>query len=582
MSLPEREAAVLWPTYVRPQVEFVRGQGVRLWDARGREYLDFLGGIAVVAAGHAHPKVVEAVSAQLGTLGHTSNLYFTGPQVELAERLVGHVGGDAKVFLSNSGAEANEAAIKVARRWGRANRGEQATGIVATLGGFHGRTLATLAATGKTCDAPRFQPLPPGFSHVPFGNVEALAAAIGPDTAAVLVEPIQGEAGIRVPPPGYLRAVREVTSRAGVLLMVDEIQSGMGRTGRFFAHQHDEIRPDVVTMAKALGSGYPIGATIARTEVAESMQRGDHGTTFGGNPVACTAALATLDVIEPLLGGHVDKVSTRLADGLGELRGRLTGRSTWAPPSATTRRRAPGRGRGAGLWFALDFGPRPRRRRQAALARSAGPGRQPGHRHRPAPGPAAGGHRGRDRRGAGPAGGGPGGGRPVPLKAARQQALAALLRTRQVSSQALVLEHLRAQGFDATQATISRDLDDLGAVKVRGPDGRLVYALPEPGNGHGADHDEIRRMLGGSLLAIIPSGNLVVLRTPPGHAAALASTLDRAGITGVAGTVAGDDTVLVVCTERTPGRAMARQLAALAVTPMEPRAIAEPYRGATA
>ena len=370
-SLPEREAAVLWPTYVRPQVEFVRGQGVRLWDARGREYLDFLGGIAVVAAGHAHPKVVEAVSAQLGTLGHTSNLYFTGPQVELAERLVGHVGGDAKVFLSNSGAEANEAAIKVARRWGRANRGEQATGIVATLGGFHGRTLATLAATGKPAMHTPFQPMPPGFSHVPFGDVDALAAAIGPDTAAVLVEPIQGEAGIRVPPPGYLRAVREVTSRAGVLLMVDEIQSGMGRTGRFFAHQHDEIRPDVVTMAKALGSGYPIGATIARTEVAESMQRGDHGTTFGGNPVACTAALATLDVIEPLLGGHVDKVSTRLADGLGELRGRLTGRSTWAPPTADDPEDGlPGAEvRGAGLWFALDFGPEaPADARQAALA----------------------------------------------------------------------------------------------------------------------------------------------------------------------------------------------------------------------
>jgi transcriptional regulator of arginine metabolism len=169
----------------------------------------------------------------------------------------------------------------------------------------------------------------------------------------------------------------------------------------------------------------------------------------------------------------------------------------------------------------------------------------------------------------------------VSLKAARQQALAALLRTRQVSSQALVLEHLRGQGFDATQATISRDLDDLGAVKVRGPDGRLVYALPEPGGGHGADHDEVRRMLGASLLAIVPSGNLVVLRTPPGHAAALASSLDRAGIAGVAGTVAGDDTILVVCTERTPGRAMARQLAALAVTPPELPAI-DPYRGATA
>jgi acetylornithine/N-succinyldiaminopimelate aminotransferase len=371
MSLPERESAVLWPTYLRPQVEFVRGQGVHLWDARGREYLDFLGGIAVVAAGHAHPKVVEAVAAQLGTLGHTSNLYFTGPQVELAERLVGHFGGDAKVFLSNSGAEANEAAIKVARRWGRDRRGEQATGIIATLGGFHGRTLATLAATGKPAMHVPFQPMPAGFSHVPFGDAVALREAIGPDTAAVLVEPIQGEAGIRVPPPGYLKAVRELTAEAGVLLIVDEIQSGMGRTGRFFAHQHDDIRPDVVTMAKALGSGYPIGATIARTEVADVMQRGDHGTTFGGNPVACAAALATLDVIEPLLGGHVDKVSTRLADGLHELRGRLVGRSTWAPPREGDRAEEL-RGaevRGAGLWFALDLGQdAPAGAKQAALA----------------------------------------------------------------------------------------------------------------------------------------------------------------------------------------------------------------------
>jgi len=371
MSLPERESAVLWPTYLRPQVEFVRGQGVHLWDARGREYLDFLGGIAVVAAGHAHPKVVEAVAAQLGTLGHTSNLYFTGPQVELAERLVGHFGGDAKVFLSNSGAEANEAAIKVARRWGRDRRGEQATGIIATLGGFHGRTLATLAATGKPAMHVPFQPMPAGFSHVPFGDAVALREAIGPDTAAVLVEPIQGEAGIRVPPPGYLKAVRELTAEAGVLLIVDEIQSGMGRTGRFFAHQHDDIRPDVVTMAKALGSGYPIGATIARTEVADVMQRGDHGTTFGGNPVACAAALATLDVIEPLLGSHVDKVSTHLADGLHELRGRLVGRSTWAPPREDDRAEEL-RGtevRGAGLWFALDLGQdAPAGAKQAALA----------------------------------------------------------------------------------------------------------------------------------------------------------------------------------------------------------------------
>ena len=348
-----REAAVLWPTYARPEVEFVRGSGVRLWDARGREYLDFLGGIAVVAAGHAHPRVVEAISRQLATLGHTSNLYFTGPQVALAERLVDRFGGGAKVFLSNSGAEANEAAIKVARRWGRATRGEEATGIVAAEGGFHGRTLATLAATGKPAMHPPFAPLPAGFTHVPFGDADALAAAIGPRVAAVLVEPIQGEAGIRVPPPGYLRAAREVTAEAGVLLILDEIQSGMGRTGRLFAHQRDGIRPDVVTMAKALGSGYPIGATIARAEVADAMRPGDHGTTFGGNPVACAAALATLDVVEPLLDGRVDKVGARLADGLQELRGRVGGRAEV---------------RGAGLWLALDLGPGGVPAKRAALA----------------------------------------------------------------------------------------------------------------------------------------------------------------------------------------------------------------------
>jgi acetylornithine aminotransferase len=342
MDIVSREAAVLWPTYVRPPVEFVRGEGVRLWDDNGRSYLDFLGGIAVVAAGHAHPKVVSAVAEQLATLGHTSNLYFTGPQVDLAERLVDRFGGGAKVFFSNSGAEAIEAAIKLARRWGRANRGEQAIGVVACEGGFHGRTLGALAATGKPAIKEAFEPLPPGFRHVPFGDAAALAAAIGPDTAAVLVEPIQGEAGIRVPPDGYLQAVRELTARAGVLLIVDEIQSGMGRTGRFFAHQHAGIRPDVVTMAKALGSGFPIGATIAVDEVASAMRPGDHGTTFGGNPVACAAAMATLDVIEPLLEGHVANVSRRLGDGLWQLRDRIE------TPGAALR--------GTGLWFGLDLG----------------------------------------------------------------------------------------------------------------------------------------------------------------------------------------------------------------------------------
>jgi acetylornithine/N-succinyldiaminopimelate aminotransferase len=336
-----REAAVLWPTYARPPVLFTRGEGARLWDAAGRDYLDFLGGIAVVAAGHAHPRVLVAVAGQLATLGHTSNLYFTGPQIDLAERLVDHFGPPGKVFFSNSGAEANEAAIKVARRYAKLHKGEQAVEIVAAEGGFHGRTLATLAATGKPQLHPTFAPLPAGFSHVPYGDADALAAAVGPDTAAVLLEPVQGEAGIRVPPPGYLRAAREIASRHGALLVLDEVQSGMGRTGRFFAHQHEQVRPDVVTLAKALGNGYPIGATIATTEVADVMRPGDHASTFGGGPVACAAALATIEVVEPLLEGHVDKVSARLKDGLEELALR-------AGPDAEVR--------GLGLWFALDLG----------------------------------------------------------------------------------------------------------------------------------------------------------------------------------------------------------------------------------
>jgi acetylornithine aminotransferase len=342
MTLAERERAVLWPTYARAPREFTRGEGVRLYDAEGREHLDFLGGIATVAAGHANPHVVEAVTAQLGRLGHTSNLYFTGPQVDLAERLVGHLAapGGAAVFFGNSGAEANEAAIKVARRWGRANRGDAAIGVVAADGGFHGRTLATLAATGKPALHPTFAPLPPGFSHVPYGDLGALEAAIGPGTAAVLLEPIQGEAGILVPPPGYLRGARALTRAAGVLLVMDEVQGGMGRTGPFFAHQHELTGadgPDVVTMAKALGNGYPIGACVAVSEVAAAMRPGDHGSTFGGGPVACAAAMATLDVIEPLLPDEVEAMGERLAAGLAGL--------------------GAGAVRGRGLWLALDLGP---------------------------------------------------------------------------------------------------------------------------------------------------------------------------------------------------------------------------------
>ena len=312
-SLPEREAAVLWPTYARPPGRVRPGPGVRLWDARGREYLDFLGGIAVVAAGHAHPGSRRWPPSS--ALGHTSNLYFTGPQVELAERLVGHFGGDAKVFLSNSGAEANEAAIKVA-----ACAGAGPTGATRPPGSWPPSAASTAAPWPRWPPPASPRCTPPSSRSRPGSPTSHLETRTPwPRPSARTPRPCwwsrsRARPGSG-PAPGYLRAVRELTTRAGVLLIVDEIQSGMGRTGSFFAHQRDEIRPDVVTMAKALGSGYLIGATIARTEVADAMARGDHGTTFGGNPVACTAALATLDVIEPLLAGHVEKVSTRLADG---------------------------------------------------------------------------------------------------------------------------------------------------------------------------------------------------------------------------------------------------------------------------
>jgi acetylornithine/N-succinyldiaminopimelate aminotransferase len=347
-TVADREKAVLWSTYARAPREFTRGEGVRLWDADGREHLDFLGGIATVAAGHANPHVNQAIIGQLGRLGHASNLYFTGPQIELAGRLVDGAGIDGgRVFFGNSGAEANEAAIKAARRWGRANRGDDVIGIVATDGAFHGRTLATLAATGKPALHPPFAPLPEGFSHVPYGDLGALAAAITPATAAVLLEPIQGEAGIMVPPDGYLAGARALTRERGILLLMDEVQGGMGRTGRFLASAAElgpGDRPDVVTLAKALGNGFPIGACIAAPEVAEAMQPGDHGSTFGGGPVACAAAMATLDVIEPLLGpgGHVEEMGARLASGLRALLPAI------ADEAAEVR--------GRGLWLALDLG----------------------------------------------------------------------------------------------------------------------------------------------------------------------------------------------------------------------------------
>lgn len=281
-------------TFGPPALALVRGRGARVWDADGKEYVDFLGGIAVNALGHAHPALVEAVSTQLATLGHVSNFFATEPQVALAERLVSLLGWDssARVFFSNSGTEANEAALKLTRRTGR-------TRLVAAEGSFHGRTMGALALTSKAAYREPFEPLPGDVTFVPYDDVAALAAAVDDTVAAVVLEPIQGEAGVVEPSPGYLAAAQRIAHARGALLWLDEVQTGIGRTGAWFAHLlHQGVRPDVVTLAKGLGGGLPIGATVAHGAAATLLQPGNHGSTFAGNPVAAAAALAVIDTIE--------------------------------------------------------------------------------------------------------------------------------------------------------------------------------------------------------------------------------------------------------------------------------------------
>lgn len=316
----------LMPTYGPPPVMFVRGQGCWLWDRDGTRYLDFLSGIAVCSLGHAHPKVAEAVAEQARTLCHVSNLYATEPQMHVArtiDRLVG--GPPGQVFFANSGAESNECAIKLARKWG--GRGRHT--VVSAGRSFHGRTLATLHATGQAEKHEAFQPLPEGFRHVPWDDIAELERAIDDTTAAVLLEPIQGEGGINVASAGYLQAVRELCDDRGLLFMLDEVQTGLARTGRWFAHHHDGVEPDVVTMAKALGNGMPIGACWARTEVAAAFQPGDHATTFGGQPLAASAAKATLGVMEELdlparaaAAGETMRAGVEALNGVVSVRGR--------------------------------------------------------------------------------------------------------------------------------------------------------------------------------------------------------------------------------------------------------------------
>ncbi|GAA2384677.1 acetylornithine transaminase [Gordonia cholesterolivorans] len=311
--LQQRWSAALMNNYGTPPVALVRGDGAVVYDADGREYLDLLGGIAVNALGHANPAIVEAVTAQLSTLGHVSNLYISQPVVELGERLCAAVGHGARAFLCNSGTEANEAAFKLARRTGRPQ-------IIAAEGGFHGRTMGALAMTGQPAKRAPFEPMPAGVDFVPYGDAQALRAAVSERTAAVILEPIQGENGVVVPPPDYLAQARAITAEHGALLMLDEVQTGIGRTGWMFAHQRAGIVPDVMTLAKGLGGGMPIGAVVATGLAAALFEPGQHGTTFGGNPACAAAALAVLRYIDDHdLLSHVERVGKSLADGIEEL-----------------------------------------------------------------------------------------------------------------------------------------------------------------------------------------------------------------------------------------------------------------------
>ena len=295
-SWRSRAGRVFLRNYYPAQVTLLRGEGSRVFDDDGKEYLDLVGGIAVNSLGHCHPAVVSAIREQCGTLMHISNLYQHPLQVVLAEKLEEHYPG-GRVFFCNSGAEANEAALKLARKHGRRTSGKDRSVIVTARNSFHGRTIGALTATGQEQYHRGFEPLLPGFRYVPFGDLDALGAAVGGDTCAVLLEPIQAEGGVIVPPAGYLKGAADICRSAGALLILDEVQTGMGRTGRLFAHQWEEVVPDIMTLSKALGGGLPLGAMLARGDVAETFEPGDHASTFGGNPVACAAALAMLETI---------------------------------------------------------------------------------------------------------------------------------------------------------------------------------------------------------------------------------------------------------------------------------------------
>jgi acetylornithine aminotransferase len=350
-DLRKRFETAIMPNYGVPPVALARGEGCRVWDVDGNAYLDLIGGIAVSALGHAHPALVEAVSAQVATLAHTSNLFLHEPEVLLAERLLELLDADGRVFFTNSGTEANEAAYKLVRR----HAGPHRSYVVAADGSFHGRTMGALALTGKASIREPFGPYGADVRFVPYGSVDALREAVTDQCAAVFLEPTQGEGGVVPAPEGYLAAARRICDETGAALVLDEIQSGIGRTGVWFQHQREGVRPDVITLAKGLGGGLPIGVCFGLGPYATAFSKGDHGSTFGGNPVSCAAALAVLDTIakEGLLD-HVTAVGDRLAAGIAAIDDPLLAGV-----------------RGSGLWRAIVLA-EPKAAQVEAAAREAG------------------------------------------------------------------------------------------------------------------------------------------------------------------------------------------------------------------
>src|SRR4051812_46575108 len=324
-ELVQRAQAVLFQNYRTQPIALVRGEGSWVYDADGKRYLDFIGGIATVSVGHANPRVREALLKQANLLWHASNLYVTEPQVRLAEKLTAQTKTLKRAFFCNSGTEANEAMIKLARHWQVANGHPERIEILCFHNSFHGRTLGSLAATGQPKYQQGFGPLPEGFRFLEYGDAAALEAAISAKTCAVMLEPIQGEAGVLAPPRGYLARVRELCTRHGALLLLDEVQTGMGRTGAFFAHQHERIEPDAMSLAKGIAGGIPLGALLAREDVAKVFTPGTHASTFGGNPLATAAAAAVMDMLSEGLLERVQRAGVRLSQRLASVGGRSSG-----------------------------------------------------------------------------------------------------------------------------------------------------------------------------------------------------------------------------------------------------------------